>query len=35
MNGHRLPDAVETTAVRLEVRLRPGFSGGILEWRVE
>jgi hypothetical protein len=28
-------DAVETTALRLEVRLRPGFSGGILEWRVE
>jgi hypothetical protein len=27
--------AVETTAIRLEVKLRPGFSGGILEWRVE
>jgi DUF1680 family protein len=28
-------DRVETTAIRLEVRLRPEFSGGILEWRVE
>ncbi len=28
-------DPVETTAVRLEVRLQPEFSGGILEWRVE
>jgi hypothetical protein len=28
-------DAVETTAIRLEVRLSEGFSGGILEWRVE
>jgi hypothetical protein len=27
--------AVETTALRLEVQLRPNFSGGILEWRVE
>ncbi len=26
---------VRTTALRLEVRLRPGFSGGILEWRIE
>jgi hypothetical protein len=26
---------IETTAVRLEVKLKPGFSGGILEWRVE
>jgi len=25
--------AVETTMLRLEVQLRPGFSGGILEWR--
>jgi hypothetical protein len=25
---------VRTTALRLEVRLRPGFSGGILEWQV-
>jgi hypothetical protein len=28
-------DPVETTAIRLEVKLRPGFSGGVLEWRVE
>jgi hypothetical protein len=27
-------DPVETSAVRLVVRLKPGFSGGILEWRV-
>jgi hypothetical protein len=27
-------DPVETTAMRLEVRLQPEFSGGILEWRV-
>src|SRR5262249_9399701 len=27
-------DAVETTAIRLEVKLEEGFSGGILEWRV-
>ena len=27
-------DAVETTALRLEVRLQPDFSGGILEWQV-
>ncbi|MGQ9823298.1 MAG: hypothetical protein ACUVQK_15705, partial [Thermogutta sp.] len=26
---------VETTGLRLEVRLRDDFSGGILEWRVE
>jgi DUF1680 family protein len=26
--------AIETTALRLEVRLRSGFSAGILEWRV-
>ncbi|MBK9139895.1 MAG: glycoside hydrolase family 127 protein [Verrucomicrobia bacterium] len=25
---------VETTALRLEVQLQPGFSGGILEWKV-
>ena len=28
-------DAVETRALRLEVQLQPGWSGGILEWRVE
>jgi DUF1680 family protein len=28
-------DPVTTPALRLEVRLRPGFSGGILEWRVD
>ena len=28
-------DAVETTSLRLEVELQPGWSGGILEWRVE
>ncbi len=28
-------DPVETTALRLQVRLQPGFSGGILEWKVE
>jgi flagellar motor protein MotB len=27
-------DAVETTALRLEVDLKPQFSGGILEWTV-
>lgn len=27
-------DAVSTTALRLDVQLKPGFSGGILEWRV-
>lgn len=27
--------AVSTTALRLEVELQPGFSGGILEWRVK
>ena len=26
---------VETTALRIEVMLRPAFSGGILEWKVE
>jgi hypothetical protein len=28
-------DAVETTALRLEVQLQPGRSGGILEWRLK
>jgi hypothetical protein len=28
-------DPVETTAIRLEVKLRPEFSGGILEWTVD
>jgi hypothetical protein len=28
-------EPIETRALRLEVHLRPGFSGGILEWRVE
>lgn len=28
-------DAVDTTALRLEVELQPGHSGGILEWRVK
>jgi DUF1680 family protein len=28
-------DAVETRALRLEVQLQKGWSGGILEWRVE
>lgn len=28
-------DPVETTALKLEVRLQEGFSGGILEWKVE
>ena len=28
-------DAVETTALRLEVQLQPEWSGGILEWSVE
>jgi CheY-like chemotaxis protein len=27
-------DAVQTPALRLEVELKPDFSGGILEWRV-
>jgi hypothetical protein len=26
---------VKTTALRIEVELQPGFSGGILEWRVK
>lgn len=28
-------DAVDTSALRLEVELEPNFSGGILEWRVK
>jgi hypothetical protein len=28
-------DPVETSAIRLEVKLRPGFSGGILEWKLD
>ncbi len=28
-------EAVETTALRLEVKLKAGFSGGILEWKVK
>ncbi|HKI32527.1 MAG TPA: beta-L-arabinofuranosidase domain-containing protein [Gemmataceae bacterium] len=28
-------DAITTSAIRLEAQLRAGFSGGILEWRVE
>jgi DUF1680 family protein len=28
-------DSVETTGLRIEVQLKPGFSGGILEWRVD
>lgn len=28
-------DAVETDALRIEVQLREGLSGGVLEWRVE
>jgi hypothetical protein len=27
-------DPVETTALRIDVQLRPGFSGGIQQWRV-
>lgn len=27
-------DPVETTAIRIEVQLQPGFSGGILEWKL-
>ena len=27
-------DAIETTALRMEVELQPGSSGGVLEWRV-
>jgi hypothetical protein len=27
-------DPVQTDALRLEVQLRPSYSGGILEWRV-
>lgn len=33
---HRVTfDAVETTALRIEAVLRPTFSGGLLEWRIE
>lgn len=28
-------DAVRTNSLRLEVQLQPGFSGGILEWRID
>jgi hypothetical protein len=28
-------EAVETTGLRIEVQLKDGYSGGILEWRVE
>jgi hypothetical protein len=28
-------DAVQTTSLRLEAQLQPGFSAGILEWRVD
>jgi hypothetical protein len=28
-------DPVETKALRIEVQLQSGWSGGILEWRVE
>jgi DUF1680 family protein len=28
-------EAVETPALRLEVKLRPGFSAGVLEWRIQ
>ncbi len=28
-------DAVETTALRIEVDLKPEFSGGVLQWKVE
>jgi len=28
-------DPVDTSALRLEVELQPGFSGGVLEWRVK
>jgi hypothetical protein len=28
-------EPVETTGVRLQVQLRPDYSGGILEWRTE
>jgi hypothetical protein len=28
-------DPVRTRALRIEAQLQPGFSGGILEWRVE
>ena len=28
-------EAVETTAIRVEVKLQPEWSGGILEWQLE
>ena len=28
-------DPITTTGLRMEVQLQPGFSGGILEWKVE
>ncbi len=28
-------EPVETTALRIEAQLRPDFSGGVLEWRIE
>jgi hypothetical protein len=28
-------DPVTTNGLRLEVQLKPGFSGGILEWKIE
>ena len=28
-------DSVTTDAVRLEVQLRKGFSGGVLQWRLK
>lgn len=33
--NHATFDTVQTTALRLEVQLRPDFSGGILEWQVK
>jgi hypothetical protein len=33
-NHVRLPAPITTSALRLEVDLEPGFSGGILEWRI-
>jgi hypothetical protein len=28
-------DAIETKAIRLEVKLKENYSGGVLEWKVE
>jgi hypothetical protein len=28
-------DSIETKAIRLEVKLKPNYSGGVLEWKVE